>query len=196
MEKSNFDMIKKSWRINVVMKRLVRKWMKMDKTRGAVAPAPVPAGCFPVYVGEGDQKERFVVKMEYVNHPLFKSLLEDAVSEYGFRSRGPLSLPCHPNFFFKVLAEMEYSHQDHWYCSDTNDDTVDLFPNTKTPCSNHTPKYRWFPFRITPNNNPNVGWFTSKSEDDEEKQCCNTSPYRLLTPPNSLLRLNPLGRPS
>ncbi|KAL3747990.1 hypothetical protein ACJRO7_009249 [Eucalyptus globulus] len=194
MEKPNADMIKKSWRINMVMKRLLRKWMKTNKTSGAAVPALVPAGCFPVYVGEGDGKERFVVKTEYVNHPLFKSLLEDAESEYGFCSQGPLSLPCHPDFFFKVLAEMESSHHDHCSCSDT-DGSDDLFPNSKTPGSNHEHKFQWFPFRITPNNSPRVRWPTSKS-DDEAKQCCRASPYHLLTAPNSLLKRNLHGPPS
>ncbi|KAF8037001.1 hypothetical protein BT93_B0043 [Corymbia citriodora subsp. variegata] len=194
MEKSNVNMIKKSWRINVVMKRLLRKWLKANEMSGAVAPAPVPAGCFPVYVGEEEQKERFVVKTEYLNHPLFKSLLEDAESEYGFCCQGPLSLPCHPDFFFKVLAEMEYSHHDHCSCSDT-DGGDDLFPNSNTPGSNHANKYWRFPFRITPNNNPRVRWPTCRM-DDEAKQCCHASPYHLLTPPNSLLKRNTHGRPS
>ncbi|XP_048137077.1 uncharacterized protein LOC125315623 [Rhodamnia argentea] len=193
MDKSNVYMIRRSWTINAVMKRLLRKWLKTNQTSRAVASAPVPAGCFPVYVGEGDRKERFVVKAEQANHPLFKSLLEDAESVYGFCCQGPLSLPCDPDFFFKVLAEMEYSHHDHCSCSD--DDGDDLFPNTKTPGSNQTPKDWWFPFRITPNNSLKVRWFTSKS-DDEEQRCCHASPYRLLTPPNSLLKLNQGGRPS
>ena len=45
-----------------------------------------PEGCFSVYVGA--QKQRFVIKTEYANHPLFKILLEEAESEYGFNSEG------------------------------------------------------------------------------------------------------------
>ncbi|KAK8636660.1 hypothetical protein V6N13_124402 [Hibiscus sabdariffa] len=64
-----------------------------------------PEGCFTVYVGP--QKQRFVVKTEYANHPLFKILLEEAESEYGFNSEGPLVLPCNVDLFCKVLLAMD-----------------------------------------------------------------------------------------
>ena len=64
-----------------------------------------PEGCFSVYVGP--QKQRFVVKTEYANHPLFKILLEEAESEYGFSSEGPLVLPCNADVFCKVLLAMD-----------------------------------------------------------------------------------------
>lgn len=69
-----------------------------------------PEGCFSVYVGP--QKQRFVIKTEYVNHPLFKVLLEEAESEYGYHTQGPLALPCHVDIFLKVLLEMDSDH-DH-----------------------------------------------------------------------------------
>ncbi|KAA8517303.1 hypothetical protein F0562_017596 [Nyssa sinensis] len=59
-----------------------------------------PEGCFSVYVGA--QKQRFVIKTEYANHPLFKMLLEEAELEYGYNSEGPLALPCDVDFFYKV----------------------------------------------------------------------------------------------
>ncbi|XP_050376851.1 auxin-responsive protein SAUR71-like [Argentina anserina] len=64
-----------------------------------------PVGCFTVYVGP--ERERFVVRMEFVNHPLFKMLLEDAALEYGYKFDGPILLPCHVDLFCDVLAEME-----------------------------------------------------------------------------------------
>ena len=62
-------------------------------------------GCFSVYVGP--QKQRFVVKTEYANHPLFKMLLEEAESEFGYDNQGPLMLPCNVDIFYKVLMEMD-----------------------------------------------------------------------------------------
>ncbi|KAL5552667.1 hypothetical protein UlMin_040068 [Ulmus minor] len=62
-------------------------------------------GCFSVYVGP--EKQRFVVKTEYANHPLFKMLLEEAESEFGYDAQGPLVLPCNVDIFYKVLTEME-----------------------------------------------------------------------------------------
>ncbi|GFP83351.1 indole-3-acetic acid-induced protein arg7 [Phtheirospermum japonicum] len=64
-----------------------------------------PTGCFSVYVGP--QKQRFVIKTEFVNHPLFKILLEDAELEYGFTNKGPLLIPCEVDLFCKVLTEMD-----------------------------------------------------------------------------------------
>ncbi|KAF8390691.1 hypothetical protein HHK36_025218 [Tetracentron sinense] len=69
--------------------------------RGQVAPE----GCFSVYVGP--QKQRFVLKTKYANHPLFKMLLEEAELEYGYNSEGPLALPCNVDLFYKVLSEMD-----------------------------------------------------------------------------------------
>lgn len=69
-----------------------------------------PEGCFSVYVGP--QKQRFVVRAEFANHPLFRMLLEDAELEYGFESQGPIMLPCDVVLFYKVLAEMEGSGED------------------------------------------------------------------------------------
>lgn len=71
-----------------------------------------PSGCFSVFVGP--QKERFVVKTEFVNHPLFKMLLDEAEMEYGFQSDGPIWLPCNVDLFYKVLAQMKMDkEQDH-----------------------------------------------------------------------------------
>ncbi|GKU96203.1 hypothetical protein SLEP1_g9467 [Rubroshorea leprosula] len=62
-------------------------------------------GCFSVYVGP--EKQRFMIKAEHANHPLFMVLLEEAESEYGFNSQGPLVLPCSVDLFCKVLFLIE-----------------------------------------------------------------------------------------
>lgn len=80
---------------------------KEHKTKCKVAPH----GCFSVYVGP--EKQRFVIKTKYANHPLFKMLLEDAESEYGFISDGPILLPCDVNLFYKILAEMDNNGTDN-----------------------------------------------------------------------------------
>ncbi|KDP26852.1 hypothetical protein JCGZ_18010 [Jatropha curcas] len=63
-----------------------------------------PEGCFSVCVGP--QKQRFFIKTEYANHPLFKILLEEAESEYGYNPEGPLALPCNVDIFVEVLSAM------------------------------------------------------------------------------------------
>ncbi|KAJ4824541.1 hypothetical protein Tsubulata_011037 [Turnera subulata] len=69
-----------------------------------------PEGCFSVYVGP--ERQRFVIKTEYANHPLFKILLEEAESEYGYSPEGPLSLPCNVDVFYKVLVAMDDNNSD------------------------------------------------------------------------------------
>ncbi|KAF7834025.1 auxin-responsive protein SAUR71-like [Senna tora] len=68
----------------------------------------VPQGFFCVYVGSN--KQRFTIRIQLANHPLFQNLLEDAADEFGFRSDGPLCLPCDVDFFCDALAEMEIPH--------------------------------------------------------------------------------------
>ncbi|XWS51461.1 hypothetical protein CRYUN_Cryun12cG0178300 [Craigia yunnanensis] len=74
-----------------------------------------PEGCFSVYVGP--QRQRFVIKTEFANHPLFKKLLEDAELEYGFSGEGPLLLPCDVDLFYEVLAEMDSGEEISPVCS-------------------------------------------------------------------------------
>ncbi|KAK2352100.1 SAUR auxin-responsive protein family [Trifolium repens] len=83
--------------------RRSKSWpnLRGGKKGGVVAPV----GCFSVYVGP--QMQRFVIKTEYANHPLFKMLLEEAESEYGYSCQGPLALPCNVDVFYKVLMEMD-----------------------------------------------------------------------------------------
>jgi SAUR family protein len=67
---------------------------------------PPPAGCFAVLVGP--EKERFVVRARCASHPLFRALLEQAETEYGFAGcDGPLELPCSVDDFMEVMWEME-----------------------------------------------------------------------------------------
>ena len=65
-------------------------------------------GRFAVYVGgSGEARERFVVRTECVNHPLFRPLLEEAEEEYGYVADGPLELPCDARAFVGVLEKIE-----------------------------------------------------------------------------------------
>lgn len=79
---------------------------KKNRKKGRV----VPEGCFSVYVGP--EKQRFVIKTDYLNHPLFKMLLEEAESEFGYDIEGPLILPCNVEIFNKVLMEMDQDSGD------------------------------------------------------------------------------------
>lgn len=82
-------------------------WKKSDDKRRR---PNTPSGCFSVYVGP--DKQRFIVRAECANHPLFRLLLEEAESEYGFTCGGPLELPCNVDLFYRVLTEMDCGNED------------------------------------------------------------------------------------
>ncbi|XP_022738828.1 auxin-responsive protein SAUR36-like [Durio zibethinus] len=82
-----------------------RRSSSLEEDNGKKKCLVAPQGCFYVYVGP--QRQKFVIKTDFANHPLFKMLLEDAALEYGFSSEGPLLLPCDVDLFYKVLAEMD-----------------------------------------------------------------------------------------
>nr|GEV89414.1 small auxin-up RNA [Tanacetum cinerariifolium] len=116
---------------------LVKKWKRCrsfshsHNTKGGVSGLPkskswsgnemnkkniAPVGFFPVYVGP--EKQRFTIKTKYASHPLFSLLLEDAESEFGTHSDGPILLPCDVTMFYKVLVEMKAKDvQPHGSCS-------------------------------------------------------------------------------
>uniref|UniRef100_A0ACD5XF99 Uncharacterized protein n=1 Tax=Avena sativa TaxID=4498 RepID=A0ACD5XF99_AVESA len=71
---------------------------------GGGKPSTAP-GCFSVYVGP--ERERFVVRADRANHPLFRRLLDDAEREYGYAAQGPLTLPCAVDAFVDVLWHMD-----------------------------------------------------------------------------------------
>ncbi|XP_047056307.1 uncharacterized protein LOC124662523 [Lolium rigidum] len=78
-------------------------------TSDAGKPSTV-AGCFSVYVGP--ERERFVVRADRANHPLFRRLLDDAEREYGYAAQGPLALPCAVDAFLDVLWHMNHDCDD------------------------------------------------------------------------------------
>lgn len=80
-----------------------KSWHSGSKAKSPVVLAP--QGCFCVYVGP--EKEKFIIKAKYANHPLFKMLLEDSEMEYGYSSQGPILLPCDVSLFHKVLSQMD-----------------------------------------------------------------------------------------
>ncbi|KAL3839122.1 hypothetical protein ACJIZ3_023714 [Penstemon smallii] len=86
-----------------------KSWHSKTSTKGR---AP-PSGCFSVYVGP--EKQRFVIKTEFANHPMFKILLEDAELEYGFNNEGPLHIPCEVDLFCKVMVEIDRGNRDDQY---------------------------------------------------------------------------------
>ncbi|KAL2468133.1 auxin-responsive protein SAUR66-like [Forsythia ovata] len=58
-------------------------------------------GQFVVY---SKDNKRFVVPLCYLNHPIFRVLLEMAEEEYGLPIRGPLRVPCEKELVEYILG--------------------------------------------------------------------------------------------
>ncbi|GLJ24095.1 hypothetical protein SUGI_0459460 [Cryptomeria japonica] len=55
-------------------------------------PLDVPKGHFAVYVG--NERSRYIIPTDYLNHSLFRALLEKAEEEYGLDHQMGLTIPC------------------------------------------------------------------------------------------------------
>ncbi|PON81204.1 Small auxin-up RNA [Trema orientale] len=88
-----------------------------DEKNKEVIVKDIPKGCLAVMVGEAEeQRQRFVIPVIYINHPLFMQLLKEAEEEYGFDQKGPIAIPCHVDQFRTVqgIIDKETSlHQHH-----------------------------------------------------------------------------------
>ena len=61
----------------------------------------IKGGHFAVYTKEG---KRFVVPLCYLNHPIFRVLLEMAEEEFGSTVHGPLKVPCEEELMNYILC--------------------------------------------------------------------------------------------
>lgn len=52
--------------------------------------------------GQGEERERVAVPVDYLNHPLFMELLKEAEEEYGFEHEGAVTIPCRLAQFRRV----------------------------------------------------------------------------------------------
>ncbi|XP_039141283.1 auxin-responsive protein SAUR32-like [Dioscorea cayenensis subsp. rotundata] len=96
---------------------------KKSSSSSTTSSSP-PKGCMVVRVGSsGEEKERFIVKVEYLNHPLFAGLLKEAEDEYGFEHKGAITIPCCLDEFLHVIhiidrefmANHHHHHHHHQY---------------------------------------------------------------------------------
>ncbi|XLS44603.1 hypothetical protein HN51_001468 [Arachis hypogaea] len=71
----------------------------------------VPKGHMAIYVGEWEgEKQRVLVPVTHLNHPLLGKLLEKAEKVYGFDHPGVITIPCGISEFQKVQQNI-YSAQ-------------------------------------------------------------------------------------
>lgn len=67
--------------------------------------------------GQGEEPQRFVIPIKFINHPLFKELLKKAEKEYGFCQKGVIRILCLVGEFKNVQdmiqQESQSSHHHH-----------------------------------------------------------------------------------
>ncbi|PHT45390.1 Auxin-responsive protein SAUR32 [Capsicum baccatum] len=73
----------------------------------------IPKGCLAITVGQGEEQQRFVIPVIYINHPLFMQLLKEAEEEYGFDHSGPINIPCHIEEFRHVQGIIDKETTSH-----------------------------------------------------------------------------------
>ncbi|KAK7345432.1 hypothetical protein VNO77_16036 [Canavalia gladiata] len=78
---------------------------------GKKPPADVPRGHLAVTVGEA--KRRFVIRADYLNHPLLQQLLDQAYEGYGFNKSGPLAIPCDEFLFENIIQSLRDGTHTH-----------------------------------------------------------------------------------
>ncbi|XP_027337431.1 auxin-responsive protein SAUR36-like [Abrus precatorius] len=67
------------------------------------SPIELPKGHLAVYVGESeDEKQRVLVPITHLNHPLIGKLLEEAEKIYGFDHPGVITIPCGISEFQRI----------------------------------------------------------------------------------------------
>ncbi|KAL6846800.1 hypothetical protein ACP4OV_024248 [Aristida adscensionis] len=86
-------------------KGLIMKTLDRCRSSSSSPRRRAPEGCLAVHVGAA--RQRFVVRTECVNHPLFRALLEEAEEAFGYAAAGPLALPCDAGAFLRVLEAIE-----------------------------------------------------------------------------------------
>jgi hypothetical protein len=78
---------------------------EVDRPAEESPPYDVPRGFLAVYVGR--EKKRFVISANYLNHAIFRMLLEKSAEELGFEHKGGLPIACDASFFEHLLWLIE-----------------------------------------------------------------------------------------
>jgi SAUR family protein len=76
----------------------------------SAVPQDVPPGHMAVYVGR-QYCERFVIRAAYLNHPVFRLLLEQAEEEFAHARQDRLVIPCDKLLFKHILSL--FNRKDH-----------------------------------------------------------------------------------
>ncbi|GAB4838915.1 hypothetical protein Ancab_028447 [Ancistrocladus abbreviatus] len=81
-----------------------KRILKLDKL---IQQAGVRKGHIAVYVGDHEEKKRYVVPLSYLTHPSFQDLLVRAEEEFGFtHPMGGLTIPCKEEEFVDLTCRL------------------------------------------------------------------------------------------
>ncbi|XP_057788563.1 auxin-induced protein 15A-like [Salvia miltiorrhiza] len=91
----------------MAIRQMLRRSLSSER-RSASSGADVPKGHLAVYVGEYDEKRRFVIPVSYLNHPSFQKLLCRVEEEFGFNHpMGGLTIPCSEDSFVHLTSSLD-----------------------------------------------------------------------------------------
>ncbi|KAL0924029.1 hypothetical protein M5K25_004831 [Dendrobium thyrsiflorum] len=91
-----------------LMSKMLQRCRSLRRRSGRDKATPVSW----VSVRVGSEKEKFLIQPEWMNHRLFRLLLDEAEEEYGYMTKGSLELPCSVEVFNLVLWEMDQEEAD------------------------------------------------------------------------------------
>ncbi|KAE8663539.1 Indole-3-acetic acid-induced protein ARG7 [Hibiscus syriacus] len=96
---------------------LIHAKQKLQQTLSArigdalATTANVPKGHVAVYVGDCNKK-RFVIPISFLNHPLFRDLLDRAEEDFGFNHpMGGLTIPCSEVYFVRITTVLNSANR-------------------------------------------------------------------------------------
>ncbi|TYH91222.1 hypothetical protein ES332_A13G102400v1 [Gossypium tomentosum] len=90
--------------------RIVSAKPSLKRFLSTLETAVVPKGHFAIYVGEADEKKKFVVPVSLLKHPSFQNLLSQEEEEFGFNHpMGALTIPCNKEAFINLTCNLQSS---------------------------------------------------------------------------------------
>nr|DAD28688.1 TPA_asm: hypothetical protein HUJ06_030156 [Nelumbo nucifera] len=108
--------------IVIWLRRIAELWRKIAGGGKKEVPHDVPPGHLAVVVG--DSGRRFIIRTSYLNHPIFRQLLDQAYEEYGHNHSGLLALPCNEFLFKEIIHSLGDGRSvSHCFCPATKKET-------------------------------------------------------------------------
>lgn len=115
-KKKNVGILNLKMAMERLQKSLVsgKKYYSGNEDEEINVPKDVKEGHFAVVAEEADEFKRFIVPLNYLTHPSFLRLLEQAAEVYGFDHDGAVTVPCRPTVLERLLAEQWCSRVGNW----------------------------------------------------------------------------------